>query len=102
MSSGGGSDPTEVESKLFAVTESLVGANIAPIIHLGRALGLEVIAEGVETEAQVQALRLAGASHLQGYFFSRPVAPDAALALAEQRFLNQDLVEAGAATGTHG
>jgi hypothetical protein len=39
---------------------------------------------------------------LQGYFFSRPVAPDAALALAEQRFLNQDLVEAGAATGTHG
>ncbi|MBI0531583.1 EAL domain-containing protein [Sphingomonas sp. TX0522] len=77
-------------------------AIVHSIIHLGRALGLEVIAEGVETEAQVQALRLAGASHLQGYFFSRPVAPDAALALAEQRFLNQDLVEAGAATGTHG
>ena len=38
MSSGGGSDPTEVESKLFAVTESLVGANIAPSIHLGRGL----------------------------------------------------------------
>lgn len=77
-------------------------AIVHSIIHLGRALGLEVIAEGVETEAQVQALRLAGASHLQGYFFSRPVAPDAALALAEQRFLNQDLVETGAATGTHG
>ena len=38
MSSVGGSDPTEVESKLFAVTESLVGANIAPSIHLGRGL----------------------------------------------------------------
>ena len=39
MSSGGGSDPIEVESKLFAVTESLIGANIAPSIHLGRGKG---------------------------------------------------------------
>ncbi|MBA4049057.1 MAG: GGDEF domain-containing response regulator, partial [Sphingomonas sp.] len=50
---------------------------------LGRALGLGVIAEGVETDAQVQALRLAGASHLQGYFFSRPIDADAARAMAE-------------------
>ena len=62
-------------------------AIVHSIIHLGRALGLEVIAEGVETEAQVQALRIAGASHLQGYFFSRPVAPDIACELALQRFL---------------
>ncbi|RZM35373.1 MAG: GGDEF domain-containing response regulator [Sphingomonas sp.] len=57
-------------------------AIVHSIIHLGRALGLGVIAEGVETEAQVQALRLAGASHLQGYFFSRPVTADQALAMA--------------------
>ncbi|MBY0520490.1 MAG: EAL domain-containing protein [Sphingomonas sp.] len=48
-------------------------AIVNSIIHLGRALGLGIIAEGVETDAQVQALRLAGATHLQGYFFSRPV-----------------------------
>ncbi|MEH3157511.1 MAG: EAL domain-containing protein [Sphingomonas taxi] len=82
-------------------------AIVHSIIHLGRALGLEVIAEGVETEAQVQALRLAGASHLQGYFFSRPVAADLAIELAEQRFLGGELVEDepagdGAGTGTHG
>ena len=77
-------------------------AIVHSIIHLGRALGLEVIAEGVETQAQVQALRLAGASHMQGYFFSRPVAPEIALALAEQRFLFQDLADAGSGTGTHG
>ncbi|KQN29352.1 putative bifunctional diguanylate cyclase/phosphodiesterase [Sphingomonas sp. Leaf38] len=58
-------------------------AIVHSIIHLGRALGLGVIAEGVETEAQVQALRLAGASHLQGYFFSRPVTADRALAMAQ-------------------
>ncbi len=63
-------------------------AIVHSIIHLGRALGLGVIAEGVETEAQVQALRLAGASHLQGYFFSRPVTADRALEMAHARILN--------------
>ncbi|MEG3169880.1 EAL domain-containing protein [Sphingomonas sp. LB3N6] len=57
-------------------------AIVHSIIHLGRALGLGVVAEGVETEAQVQALRLAGVSYLQGYFFSRPVTADLALAMA--------------------
>ena len=48
-------------------------AIVHSIIHLARALRLEVVAEGVETEQQVQALRLAGCSHLQGYYLSRPV-----------------------------
>ena len=77
-------------------------AIVHSIIHLGRALGLEVIAEGVETAAQVQALRLAGASHMQGYFFSRPVMPDAAIALAGQRFLGGDLTDEQVGTGTLG
>ncbi|GAA0669400.1 diguanylate cyclase (GGDEF)-like protein [Sphingomonas insulae] len=77
-------------------------AIVHSIIHLGRALGLEVIAEGVETAAQVQALRLAGASHMQGYFFSRPVTPELAIELAVQRFLGGDLNEEQAGTGTHG
>lgn len=59
-------------------------AIVHSIIHLGRALGLEVVAEGVETEAQVQALRVAGCSHMQGYFFARPIELNAATALAEQ------------------
>ena len=62
-------------------------AIVHSIIHLGRALGLGVIAEGVETEAQVQALRLAGASHLQGYFFSRPVAAAIAQDMANARIV---------------
>ena len=77
-------------------------AIVHSIIHLGRALGLEVIAEGVETEAQVQALRIAGASHLQGYFFSRPVPADQALALANQRFIGGEDIAALSPTGTEG
>jgi len=62
-------------------------ALVHSIIHLGRALGLGVVAEGVETEAQAQALRVAGASHLQGFLFSRPVAPGEARKLAARRAL---------------
>ncbi|MDQ2892358.1 MAG: GGDEF domain-containing response regulator [Pseudomonadota bacterium] len=79
-------------------------AIVHSIIHLGRALGLEVIAEGVETEAQVQSLRIAGASHLQGYFFSRPVPAEQALFLAIERFIGGEeiAVVPEAATGTDG
>ena len=78
-------------------------AIVHSIIHLGRALGLGVVAEGVETEAQVQYLRIAGASHLQGYFFSRPVAAEVARDMAAQRFLvDQDEGEAELGTGTAG
>ncbi len=59
-------------------------AIVHSIIHLGRALGLEVVAEGVETDAQVQALRVAGCSQLQGYHLSRPVDAAAAIALARR------------------
>ena len=49
--------------------------NSATIVHalvaLGRALGLKVVAEGIETEAQRQFLRVAGCHLLQGYLFGR-------------------------------
>jgi len=47
------------------------------IIELGRTLGLRVIAEGVETEAQRQRLVALGCHELQGYLFSPPLAVDA-------------------------
>ncbi|HIV77624.1 EAL domain-containing protein [uncultured Sphingomonas sp.] len=63
-------------------------AIVHSIIHLGRALGLGVIAEGVETESQAQALRVAGASHLQGYLFSKPVPAAEARDLVTRKFLS--------------
>ncbi|WP_018610656.1 GGDEF/EAL domain-containing response regulator [Uliginosibacterium gangwonense] len=49
------------------------------VIELGHKLGLSVIAEGVETAAQVQVLKALGCDDIQGYFYSRPVEPPALL-----------------------
>lgn len=43
------------------------------IIAMGQALGLEVVAEGVETEGQSDFLRRHGCHGFQGYFFSKPL-----------------------------
>ncbi len=79
-------------------------AIVHSIIHLGRSLGLGIIAEGVETEAQVQALRLAGVSHLQGYFFSHPVTADVASDMAASGLLafQDEEDEEELSTGTYG
>ena len=45
---------------------------VKSIISLGRGLGLDVIAEGVETDEQVNSLQALKCSHAQGYYFARP------------------------------
>ena len=46
---------------------------VQSILLLGTALGIEVVAEGVETPAQAEALRRLGGRHAQGFLFARPV-----------------------------
>jgi diguanylate cyclase (GGDEF)-like protein len=50
-----------------------VGAIIQSIVTLGHALGMKVLAEGVENDEQRVLLRLAGCDEMQGYLFGRPV-----------------------------
>ncbi len=47
------------------------------VITLGKALGVRVVAEGVETSAQYQFLRDNGCDEMQGFYFSKPCHPDA-------------------------
>jgi EAL domain-containing protein (putative c-di-GMP-specific phosphodiesterase class I) len=56
-------------------------AIVAAIISMAHALGLKVIAEGVETGRQLEALRELSCNEAQGYYFSKPLTVDAARAL---------------------
>ncbi|QOY92831.1 EAL domain-containing protein [Massilia sp. UMI-21] len=50
------------------------------VIMLARALGLDVVAEGVETVAELDLLRAMGSDFVQGYYYYRPLDPEAASA----------------------
>jgi EAL domain-containing protein (putative c-di-GMP-specific phosphodiesterase class I) len=56
------------------------------IVTLGQTLGLEVVAEGVETAEQLAALRELGCQLGQGYYFARPLGPAAVDALLERHY----------------
>ncbi|WP_428609561.1 PAS domain S-box protein [Sedimenticola sp.] len=51
------------------------------IIAMGKSLGLTVIAEGIETEAQADFLKWSGCQEGQGYLYSKPVTAEAVEAL---------------------
>jgi EAL domain-containing protein (putative c-di-GMP-specific phosphodiesterase class I) len=69
------------------------------IIRLGTTLGLELIAEGVETRAQSERLESLGCRLAQGFHFFRPVTPDAVTSLLRSRPTTRRLsARAGAPT----
>lgn len=51
-------------------------AIVATVIAMAQALGLRVVAEGVETGGQVERLRTLGCEEVQGYYYARPGPPE--------------------------
>lgn len=66
-------DRSFVQGKQWDISET--------IVLLATKLGLDVIAEGVETAEDLEALQASGCQKMQGYFFSKPVDSQAAAAL---------------------
>lgn len=58
-------------------------AIIRAVLALGKSLDISVLAEGIETEAQLQLLRLEGCNEAQGYHLGRPV-PSAELRMGAE------------------
>ncbi len=58
-------------------SDSNDAALVSAIISLGRSLNLTIIAEGVETLEQLEFLKAHQCEEVQGYYFSKPVEPDA-------------------------
>jgi diguanylate cyclase (GGDEF)-like protein/PAS domain S-box-containing protein len=55
------------------LVDACSGAITEAIISMGRAMGLSVIAEGVETEEQLESLARLGCNSIQGFLISRPL-----------------------------
>jgi diguanylate cyclase (GGDEF)-like protein len=60
---------------------------VRAIISMGRSLNLRVIAEGVETQEQLDFLKAHRCDEAQGYFFSRPVPPQELVKFLETQLI---------------
>ncbi|MFO0737584.1 MAG: EAL domain-containing protein [Labilithrix sp.] len=75
------------------VEDPMSAAIVKTVLHLASSLRMEVIAEGVETEAELALLQNLGCSYAQGFFWSKPVDAEAASRLATSSELSgQSLV----------
>ena len=63
------------------------------IIALGHGLRLNIVAEGVETEAQFKFLRQLHCDEAQGFYFSKPLSTEEFTAYVLERNKSQDIVE---------
>lgn len=68
-------------SMIDPLPEPSAGAVVRAACVLAEALGLTIVAEGVETESQAAEVEGLGCTHLQGWLLSRPLGPDAAAGL---------------------
>lgn len=59
-----------------AVSDPDDAAITVTIINLAHSLKLKVVAEGVETEGQINFLRFHGCDEIQGFYFAKPLTPD--------------------------
>jgi sensor c-di-GMP phosphodiesterase-like protein len=73
------------KSFVFEMEDTTIRSSLIPeIIAIAKAIRSEVVAEGIENQAQMQQLRALGVQYGQGYYFSRPVAIARFLALLHE------------------
>ena len=80
-------DTIKIDKSLAGLVDDddQAAALVVGTIRIASALGMTVIAEGVETERQMKLLRLAGCDQLQGFYFSEPMPLSSLLALRHQQ-----------------
>ncbi len=75
----------KIDGSFIAGLESTQGINrlvVETVIHMAHSLGMSAIVEWVESAAQVEIVRAFNADAAQGFFFSRPMSSDDAVAFA--------------------
>jgi EAL domain-containing protein (putative c-di-GMP-specific phosphodiesterase class I) len=81
----------KIDRKLIApiVSSKTQQRLVASIIEIGKSMGIEIIAEGVETMAHAHVLRELGCTTLQGYAFAKPMPSEALMAFLQARAVSQ-------------
>ncbi len=75
-------DVLKIDKSFIHSLDCLESSKIVGVVaSLGKALGMPVTAEGVETQAEADALRLLGCEHAQGFLFGSPVSGEETEAL---------------------
>lgn len=82
-------DTLKIDRSFVVAMENDSGSEkvVQGIIRLANALGMKVVAEGIETTSQLERLSALGCEYAQGYLFSRPVPVDGAIELLRTPFL---------------
>jgi diguanylate cyclase len=72
-------DEVKIDRSFVArvIEDDRARAIVAATVHIGRALGLTLVAEGIETPEVLDAIWAMDVDHAQGYLLGRPVPPDA-------------------------
>ena len=72
-------DTLKVDKKFVdgILVDDRESALVETIIHMAKRIGIKVVAEGVEEESQVRFLIRHACDGIQGYYYSRPLAPEA-------------------------
>lgn len=88
-------DGVKVDKSFVQTIDSDRGARhlVRAVIEVAQGLGLDVIAEGVETEAQRTELMAAGCPVMQGYFFAHPGPPETVEALLRPESTAQKMAD---------
>ena len=69
----------------MALMQKLAPASVQRVIELAKKMNLRAIAEGVETQGQLDALGELGGLFAQGFFWARPMRPDDAVRWLQDR-----------------
>lgn len=80
-------DTIKIDKSLAGLVDhdEQAAALVSGTVRIANALGMAVVAEGVETEKQMKLLRLAGCDQLQGFWFSQPMPIESIRALRKVR-----------------
>ncbi|MDY1035834.1 bifunctional diguanylate cyclase/phosphodiesterase [Lelliottia sp. CFBP8978] len=81
-------DTIKIDKSLAGLVDNdeQAAALVSGTVRIASALGMAVVAEGVENEKQMKLLRLAGCDQLQGFWFSQPMPIEAIIELRKVRY----------------